>query len=122
VDKNMHVVRQNGQEVYKHAVKGMAEVSRLMIDRNNIDPADLKLFVAHQANTRIIEAAAKRLELPPGRVALNITHFANTTSATIPTALHQSLEKGLLKKGELTIFAAFGAGFTCGAALMKWVY
>jgi 3-oxoacyl-[acyl-carrier-protein] synthase-3 len=122
VDNNMHFVRQNGPEVYKHAVKGMAEVSRLMIDRNQIDPADLKLFVAHQANIRIIEAAAKRLELPPERVALNITHFANTTSATIPTALHQSLEKGLLKKGELAIFAAFGAGFTCGATLMRWVY
>jgi 3-oxoacyl-[acyl-carrier-protein] synthase-3 len=122
VDKNMHVIHQNGPEVYKHAVKGMAEVSRLMIDRNHIDPADLKLFVAHQANIRIIEAAAKRLELPIERVALNITHFANTTSATIPTALHQSLEKGLLKKGELTIFAAFGAGFTCGATLIRWAY
>jgi 3-oxoacyl-[acyl-carrier-protein] synthase-3 len=122
VDKNMHYVRQNGPEVYKHAVKGMADVSRLMIDRTQIDPGDLKMFVAHQANIRIIEAAAKRLELPPERVALNITHFANTTSATIPTALHQSLEKGLLKKGELTIFAAFGAGFTCGATLIRWVY
>ncbi|MDR0498349.1 MAG: ketoacyl-ACP synthase III, partial [Holophagales bacterium] len=101
VDKNMHVVWQNGQEVYKNAVKGMSDISRLMIDRNQIDPAKIKLFVAHQANIRIIEAAAKRLELPSDRVALNITHFANTTSATIPTALHQSLEKGLLKKGEL---------------------
>jgi 3-oxoacyl-[acyl-carrier-protein] synthase-3 len=122
VDKKMHYIYQNGQEVFKHAVKGMADVSRLMIDRNQIDPADLKLFVAHQANIRIIEAAAKRLALPAERVALNITHFANTTSATIPTALHQSLEKGLLKKGELTIFAAFGAGFTCGATLIRWAY
>jgi len=122
VDKKMHYIYQNGQEVFKHAVKGMADVSRLMIDRNGIDPADLKLFVAHQANIRIIEAAARRLALPAERVALNITHYANTTSATIPTALHQSLEKGLLKKGELTIFAAFGAGFTCGATLIRWAY
>jgi 3-oxoacyl-[acyl-carrier-protein] synthase-3 len=122
IDKKMHFIQQNGQEVFKHAVKGMADVSRLMIDRNQIDPADLKLFVAHQANIRIIEAAAKRLALPAERVALNITHFANTTSATIPTALHQSLEKGLLKKGDLTIFAAFGAGFTCGATLIRWAY
>jgi len=122
IDKNMHVIHQNGQEVFKYAVRGMADISRLMIDRNRIDPAELKLFVAHQANIRIIEAAAKRLELPPERVALNITHFANTTSATIPTALHQSLEKGLLKKGDLVIFAAFGAGFTCGATLVRWVY
>jgi 3-oxoacyl-[acyl-carrier-protein] synthase-3 len=122
IDKNMHVIHQNGQEVFKHAVKGMADVSRLMIDRNKIDSAELKLFVAHQANIRIIEAAAKRLELPLERVALNITHFANTTSATIPTALHQSLEKGMLKKGELAIFAAFGAGFTWGATLIRWAY
>jgi len=122
VDKNMHVIHQNGQEVFKYAVRGMADVSRLMIDRNQIDPAEIKLFVAHQANIRIIEAAAKRLELPSERVALNITYFANTTSATIPTALHQSLEKGMLKKGELAIFAAFGAGFTCGATLIRWTY
>ena len=122
VDKKMHFVHQNGQEVYKHAVKGMSDISRLMIDRNQVDPADIKLFVAHQANARIIEAVAKRLEMPSERVAMNIVNYANTTSATIPTALHQSLDKGLLKKGELTIFAAFGAGFTCGATLIRWAY
>jgi 3-oxoacyl-[acyl-carrier-protein] synthase-3 len=122
VDKKMHFIHQNGKEVYKNAVLSMAEVSRLMIDRNHIDPDEIKLFVAHQANIRIIEAAAKRLELPSERVALNITHFANTTSATIPTALHQSIEKGMLKKGDLTIFSAFGAGFTCGATLIRWAY
>jgi 3-oxoacyl-[acyl-carrier-protein] synthase-3 len=122
VDKKMHFIHQNGQEVYKNAVKGMSDVSRLMIDRNKIDPAELKLFVAHQANIRIIESVAKRLEMPAERVAINIAQYANTTSATIPTALHQSLEKGLLKKGELTLFAAFGAGYTCGATLIRWAY
>jgi 3-oxoacyl-[acyl-carrier-protein] synthase-3 len=122
VDKKMHYIYQNGQEVFKKAVKGMSDISRLMVDRNQIDPAEIKLFVAHQANNRIIEAIAKRLEMPAERVAVNITHFANTTSATIPTALHQSLEKGKLKKGELAIFAAFGAGYTCGATLIKWAY
>ncbi|MDR1840623.1 MAG: ketoacyl-ACP synthase III [Holophagales bacterium] len=122
VDKKMHFVRQNGQEVYKNAVKGMSDVSRLMIDRNKVDPVDVRLFVAHQANARIIEAVAKRLEMPMERVAMNIVHYANTTSATIPTALHQSLEKGALKKGELAIFAAFGAGYTCGATLIRWAY
>ncbi|MCL1908728.1 MAG: ketoacyl-ACP synthase III [Holophagaceae bacterium] len=122
VEKKMHYIYQNGKEVFKHAVKGMADISRLMIDRNQIDPAEIKLFVAHQANLRIIDAAAKRLELPPERVALNIAHFANTTSATIPTALHQSLEKGILKKGDLAIFAAFGAGFSWGATLIRWGY
>ena len=122
VDKKMHFVRQNGQEVYKNAVKGMSDVSRLMIDRNKVDPVDVRLFVAHQANARIIEAVAKRLEMPMERVAMNIVHYANTTSATIPTALHQSLEKDALKKGELAIFAAFGAGYTCGATLIRWAY
>ena len=122
VDKKMHFIHQNGKEVFKNAVRGMADVSRLMVDRNHIDPAELKLFVAHQANLRIIDAAAKRLELPPERVAVNISEYANTTSATIPTALHQSLEKGLLKKGELAVLAAFGAGYTFGATLMKWAY
>jgi len=100
----------------------MSDVSRLMIDRNKVDPVDVRLFVAHQANARIIEAVAKRLEMPMERVAMNIVHYANTTSATIPTALHQSLEKGALKKGELAIFAAFGAGYTCGATLLRWAY
>ena len=122
VEKKMHYIYQNGPEVYKNAVKGMCEASRLMIDRNSIDPADVRLLVPHQANARIIEAVAKRMEMPPERVAMNITHFANTTSATIPTALHQSLERGMLKKGELAIFAAFGAGFTCGATLIRWAY
>jgi 3-oxoacyl-[acyl-carrier-protein] synthase-3 len=122
VEKKMHFIHQNGKEVFKKAVRGMADISRLMIDRNQIDPAELKLFVAHQANLRIIDAAAKRLELPPERVAVNITEYANTTSATIPTALHQSLEKGLLKKGELAVMAAFGAGYTYGATLMRWAY
>lgn len=122
VDKKMHYIYQNGKEVFKHAVKGMADISRLMIDRNQIDPNEIKLFVAHQANLRIIDATAKRLEMPPERVAVNITHFANTTSATIPTVLHQSLEKGMLKKGDLAVFAAFGAGFSWGATLIRWAY
>jgi len=122
VAANQHCIQQNGQEVFKNAVRDMAEVSRLMLDRNAIDPKDLKLFVPHQANNRIMEAAAKRLELPLDRMANNIMYFANTTSATLPTAMHQSLEAGKVQKGDYVVFAAFGAGFTWGGMLMKWAY
>lgn len=117
-----HFIHQQGKEVFKHAVRDMAECSRLMVDRNHIDPADLKLFVPHQANTRIMDAAAKRLELPHDRMASNIQFYANTTAATIPTAMLQSIEAGKVKKGDLVIFSAFGAGFTWGATLLRWAY
>lgn len=120
VAARMHYIHQDGKEVYKNAVREMAEVSRLMLDRNNVNPKDLALFVPHQANLRIMDAAAKRLELPGDRMARNISEYANTTSATLPTALHQSLEKGMVKKGDLIVFAAFGAGFTWGGTLMRW--
>jgi len=122
VAANQHCIHQNGKEVYKNAVRDMAEISRLMLDRNAIDPKDLKLFVPHQANNRIMEAAAKRLELPLDRMATNIELFANTTSATLPTALHQSLGAGKVQKGDYVVLAAFGAGFTWGGMLMKWAY
>ena len=115
-----HYIHQEGKEVYKNAVRDMAEVSRLMLDRNHVAPGDLALFVPHQANLRIMDAAAKRLEIPYDRMASNIAKYANTTSATLPTALHQSLEAGKVKKGDLIVFAAFGAGFTWGGTLMRW--
>ena len=120
VADKLHYIRQDGKEVYRRAVRDMAEVSRLMLDRNGIGTGDLALFVPHQANVRIMDAAAKRLELPLERMASNIGEFANTTSATLPTALHQSLEAGRLKKGDLVVLAAFGAGFTWGGALVRW--
>jgi len=120
VAARMHYIHQDGKEVYKRAVRDMAEVSRLMLDRNHIQTSDLALFIPHQANVRIMDAAAKRLELPPERMASNIGAFANTTSATLPTALHQSVVAGKLKRGDLAVFAAFGAGFTWGGLLMRW--
>jgi 3-oxoacyl-[acyl-carrier-protein] synthase-3 len=121
VAARQHFIYQEGKEVYKNAVREMAEVSRLMLDRNQVNPNDLKLFIPHQANVRIMDAAAKRLELPLERMASNIGQYANTTSATLPTALHQSLEAGRLEKGDLVVFAAFGAGFTWGGMLLRWV-
>jgi len=117
-----HFVYQEGKEVYKRAVREMAEAARLMLDRNNIDPADLKLFIPHQANIRIMEAAAKRLELPLEQMANNIRYYANTTAGTIPTAMHQCFEAGRMKKGDTLVLAAFGAGFTWGGTLLKWAY
>jgi len=120
IDNKDHVIHQSGAEVFKSAVREMAEASRLMLDRNGLQPQDLKLFVPHQANIRIMDAAVKRLELPYERMAVNIDRYANTTTATIPTALFQSWEAGKVEKGDYVVLSAFGAGFTWGALLMRW--
>jgi len=120
VDAKEHYIRQQGAEVFKNAVRDMAEVSRLVVVRNGFQPSDIALFVPHQANIRIMEAAAKRMELPLEKMANNITEYANTTGATIPTALHQSVEAGKVKKGDLVVLSAFGAGFTWGGTLLRW--
>jgi 3-oxoacyl-[acyl-carrier-protein] synthase-3 len=121
VENREHFLVQHGKEVYKRAVLLMAESARLMLDRNGLQPADLDLFVPHQANIRIMEAAARRLELPGHKMMVNIDRLANTTAATIPAALHQAVETERLKRGNLVVLAAFGAGFTWGSALLRWV-
>ncbi len=120
VSAKEHFVHQEGSEVFKSAVREMADISRLMLDRNSLTREDLKLFVPHQANMRIMDAAAKRLDLLPGRMMVNIDEYANTTAATIPTALHQAVEQGRVEKGDAVILSAFGAGFTWGSVLLKW--
>jgi 3-oxoacyl-[acyl-carrier-protein] synthase-3 len=120
VDGKEHFIVQNGREVYKRAVSVMADLARLMLDRNGLTPDDLALFVPHQANIRIMDSAAKRLELPPDKMMVNIDRLANTTAATIPTVLHQAVDAGRLNKGDLVVLSAFGAGFTWGGALIKW--
>ena len=117
-----HYIHQAGSEVFKNAVREMADNSRLLMDRNGFTGDQLKLFVPHQANIRIMDAAAKRLELDPSRMMVNIDRFANTTAATIPTALHQAFEAKRMEKGDLVALAAFGAGFTWGATLLRWAY
>jgi len=117
-----HYAVQLGQDVYKNAVVAMSEYARLMLDRNGLTSDDLKLFVPHQANSRIIEAAAKRLGISDDKVMINIDQYANTTAATIPTALHQARTFNRMAKGDHVILAAFGAGYTYGSVLMKWVY
>ncbi len=120
VEQGLHYVHQQGQEVYKHAVREMCDFSRLMVERNGLQGDDIKLLVPHQANIRIMEAVAKRLEMGPERMANNISEYANTTAATIPTAIHQCREAGRIQKGDTIVITAFGAGFTFGAALMRW--
>jgi 3-oxoacyl-[acyl-carrier-protein] synthase-3 len=120
VDAKMHYIHQEGREVYKKAVKGMTEVTVGMVERHGLKAEDVKLFVPHQANLRIIEAVQRRVGLEDHQVAVNIDKFGNTTSATIPSALHMHQTAGNLQPGDVVILAAFGAGFTWGSSLMRW--
>ncbi|HKF23795.1 MAG TPA: beta-ketoacyl-ACP synthase III [Candidatus Angelobacter sp.] len=120
VDKKMHYVHQDGQAVFKYAVRKMAEASVSLLERNGLKGSDVALFVPHQANRRIIMAAADRLGLKEDRVIINIDEYGNTTAGTIPLALQTAREQGRLKKGDLVLIAAVGAGFTTGAALFRW--
>jgi 3-oxoacyl-[acyl-carrier-protein] synthase-3 len=116
----MHVVHQNGRAVFKYAVQGMSDVAETILTRNHKRPSDIDLFVPHQANIRIIDAAAEKLGLEPNRVVRNIDRFANTTAATIPIGLGESYESKRLQKGDLVLLATFGAGFTAGSLLLRW--
>ncbi len=122
VDKKMHYVHQDGRQVFKYAVRRMGEVAELLLTRNSFQTTDLKLLVPHQANQRIIRATQQRLGLPDERVLLNIGKFGNTTAGTIPIALVDALACGRLKKGDLTMLLAVGAGFTTGGLLLRWAY
>jgi 3-oxoacyl-[acyl-carrier-protein] synthase-3 len=120
IDKGMHFVKQDGRTVFKFAVRKTEEITRRLLERNHLKPSDLDLFVSHQANRRIIEAAAVNLELPPDKVIINIDRFGNTVAATIPLALNDAVCSGRLKKGDLVLLASVGAGFTVGSVLLRW--
>ena len=120
VDNRMHYVKQDGQAVFKFAVRKTEEISRRLLERNGLQPAELDLFVSHQANRRIINAAAERLGLPESKVIINLERFGNTTGATIPLALADAVADGKLKRGDLVLLASVGAGFTVGAVLLRW--
>jgi 3-oxoacyl-[acyl-carrier-protein] synthase-3 len=122
VDKNMHVVHQDGQAVFKYAVKKMAELCEKILERNGLKGSDIKAFIPHQANKRIITATAERVGMPLESVIINIDRFGNTTAGTIPLAMQTAREEGKLKKGDLVLLASVGAGFTVGAALLRWAY
>jgi 3-oxoacyl-[acyl-carrier-protein] synthase-3 len=120
VNKKQHFVHQDGQAVFKYAVRKMAEASENLLNRNGLSGKDVDLFIPHQANKRIILSATERLGMPEDKVIININEYGNTTAATIPLALHTAREQGKLKKGSTVLMASVGAGFTVGATLLKW--
>jgi 3-oxoacyl-[acyl-carrier-protein] synthase-3 len=122
IDKKMHYVHQDGQAVFKFAVRKQLEVCERLLERNGVKVGDLDLFIPHQANKRIITATAERLGLPKEKVVINIDRFGNTTAGTIPLAMNTAIEEGRLKKGSLVLLASVGAGFTVGATLLRWAY
>ena len=122
VDRKMHYVHQKGQSVFKYAVRKMEELGRTMLDRNHLKGEDIDTFIAHQANVRIIDATAEKLGLDPNKVIKNIHKYGNTTAGTIPLAICDAIEDGRLKKGDLVLFTAVGAGFTAGSVLARWAF
>ena len=122
VAQRQHFVKQDGSQVFKYAVRKMFECSRDLLERHGLSAKDVKLLIPHQANRRIITAAAERLGLDCDQVIINIDKYGNTTAATIPLATRDAVEQGKLKKGDAVIFAAVGAGFTVGVNLWRWAY
>jgi 3-oxoacyl-[acyl-carrier-protein] synthase III len=120
VDKKMHFVHQDGQAVFKYAVKKMGEACEKVLTRNGVSASDIDCFIPHQANQRIINATAERIGLKPESVIINIDRYGNTTAGTIPLAMQTAVEEGKLKKGDLVMLASVGAGFTVGATLLRW--
>lgn len=120
VDRRLHYVKQDGQAVFKFAVRKTEEIARRILQRNGIDVSEVDLFVSHQANRRIITAAAERLGLPESKVIINLEMYGNTTAATIPLALADAVRDGRLKRGDLVLLASVGAGFTVGSVLLRW--
>jgi 3-oxoacyl-[acyl-carrier-protein] synthase-3 len=120
IDQRLHYVKQDGQTVFKFAVRKTEEISRRVLERNGLTAADIDLFVSHQANRRIIQSAAEKLGLEESKVIINIDRYGNTTAATIPLALNDAVCSGRLTKGNLVLLASVGAGFTVGAVLLRW--
>jgi 3-oxoacyl-[acyl-carrier-protein] synthase III len=122
VDKKMHFVHQDGQAVFKFAVRKQTELCEKLLERNGLKGTDIDAFIPHQANKRIIMATADRLGLKPESIIINIDRFGNTTAGTIPLAMDSARQEGKLKKGSLVLAASVGAGFTVGATLLRWAY
>ncbi len=120
VDERQHFIKQDGATVFKFAVRNTEEVCRRLLARNNLTGKDIDVFVSHQANRRIIQSAAEKLELEPEKVVINIERFGNTTAATIPLALQDAVDQGRIKNGDLVLLASVGAGFTVGSVLVRW--
>jgi len=122
IEKRMHYVHQDGQQVFKFAVRKQTELCLKLLERNGLKGSDVDVFIPHQANLRIINATAERLGLKPESVVINIDRYGNTTAGTIPLAMNTAIEEGRLKKGNLVLLASVGAGFTIGATLLRWAF
>jgi len=122
VEKNMHVVHQDGSQVFKYAVRRMAELATCLLERNGFTSDDLALVVPHQANLRIIRAMQHRLGVDDSKVMVNIDRYGNTTAGTIPLGLRDAVAEGRLHKGDLVLLAAVGAGYTTGGVLLRWAF
>ena len=122
VEKRMHYVHQEGSQVFKYAVRRMAEVAVNLLERNGFTSKDLALVVPHQANLRIIRAMQERLGVDDSKVMVNIDKFGNTTAGTIPLGVRDAVAQGRLKKGDLVLLVAVGAGYTTGGVLLRWAY
>jgi len=122
VDKKMHYVHQEGSAVFKYAVRRMADLAAHIVERNGLTGEDLALVVPHQANLRIIRAMQERLDLPDDKVMVNIDRYGNTTGGTIPLGLRDAIDQNKLKKGDLVLLMAVGAGYTTGSVLLRWAY
>lgn len=122
VEKRMHYVHQEGQQVFKYAVRRMSELACQVLERNGFSTKDLALVVPHQANLRIIRAMQERLGVDESKILINIDRFGNTTAATIPLGLADAIEQNRVRKGDLVLLIAVGAGYTTGAVLLRWAY
>jgi 3-oxoacyl-[acyl-carrier-protein] synthase-3 len=122
VDQRLHYVHQDGPQVFKYAVRKMYESCRDLLRRNGLTGDDVAVMIPHQANIRIINAASSRLGIAPEKVMINIQDYGNTTAGTIPLATRDAIAQGRLKKGDLALFAAVGAGYTVGTSLWRWAY
>ena len=120
VDKKLHYITQDGRVVFKFAVKGMADVSAQILEKNDIASSAVDLYIPHQANKRIIDGAAERCGFNENQVFINIDRYGNTTAGTIPICIDEAVEFGRLQDGNLLLIAAFGAGFTWGSMLIRW--
>jgi 3-oxoacyl-[acyl-carrier-protein] synthase-3 len=120
VDKRMHYAKMKGSELFKIAVRMFVDCSATLLERHGLKVNDVDLFIPHQANLRIIEAAAKRLDMPMERVYVNVDRYGNTGAASVYVALEEAVSAGRLKRGDLVLMAAFGGGVTWGAALVRW--
>ncbi|MCJ7580245.1 MAG: 3-oxoacyl-ACP synthase, partial [Candidatus Aminicenantes bacterium] len=120
LEQNLHFLQMKGNEVFKHAVKRMGEAALAALKKAGLTKDDIDFFIPHQANIRIIEATGKRLKLPKKKVFINIQKYGNVSVATIPIGLHELKEQGKLKKGDIIVLAAFGAGFTWAAITYRW--